>query len=189
MMNGHPPFVAIQEAARRAEKEGMIPLILEAGQDLPVHFVLCDRYCVSFVRVRRLKYPGFAPEEIAISCARDVEALREIAVMEEIFRELWVRGPDRSWHRYLVLRDEIEELEGWDNDEKDPEGVPPSPPELFPKGTLPRALVLSGRRECDCVRKFPNLPVVRFEEKTPLNIFSFLKTRFSLYYRIYRQSS
>ncbi len=58
MIRGHPPYVAICEAVVKAEKYGMIALVLEPGQDQPVHFVLCDGLCVSFVRVRRLKYSG-----------------------------------------------------------------------------------------------------------------------------------
>ena len=131
MIRGHPPYVAICEAVIKAEKNGMIAMVFENGQDLPVHLVLCDGPCVSFVRVRRMKYPRFSVKDIEAACRNDIALLREISVTDEIFRELWVRGPDRRWHRYLVLPDAIEELDGFDDDgdEKPAEGkVPPSPP-------------------------------------------------------------
>ena len=33
-----------------------------------------------------------------------------LPVPEGIYRELWVRGPGRAWHRYLVLPESVEEL-------------------------------------------------------------------------------
>jgi len=43
----------------------------------------------------------------------DVEKCKEVA--QEIFRELWVRGPDREWHRYLVLPGSREILDNRDD--------------------------------------------------------------------------
>jgi hypothetical protein len=52
-------------------------------------------------------------------------------VTPEIFRELWVRGPDRHWYRYLVLPDSIEVLEDDDDDEDPGAGVALPPPPVF----------------------------------------------------------
>jgi hypothetical protein len=111
MTRGHPPHVAIGEAERKARAEGVMVFALEPEGDLPFHFVICDRDCISLVRVRRLKYPGYGIAAIEHSCKNDIAALRAVSVTPEIFRKLWVRGPDRHWYRYLVLRDSIEPLE------------------------------------------------------------------------------
>jgi hypothetical protein len=107
--------------------------LLEPEGDLPFHFVICDRDCISLVRVRRLKYPGYEVAAIEQSCKNDIAALRAVSVTPEIFRELWVRGPDRHWYRYLVLKDGIEPLEnGHDDDREETEGsLLPSPQDLM----------------------------------------------------------
>ena len=127
---GHPPYVAISEAERKAKARGLMVFSLEPGGDLPFHFVICDRDCISLVRVRRLKYPGYTVAEIECSCKNDIAALRAVPVTQEIFRELWVRGPDRHWYRYLVLPGSVEILEDGDepedNDRQEGGTIPPS---------------------------------------------------------------
>ncbi len=107
MTRGHPPYVAIGEAGRKAKARGWLVLVLEPAGELPFHFVTCDRGRVSLVRVRRLKYPGYGTAEIEHSCKNDIAALRSVTVTAAIFRELWVRGPDRHWYRFLVLPDSL----------------------------------------------------------------------------------
>ena len=119
MTRGHPPHVAIGEAERKARAEGLMVVLLEPEGDLPFHFVICDRDCISLVRVRRLKYPGYEIAAIERSCKNDIAALRAVSVTPEIFRELWVRGPGRDWHRYLVLKDTIEALENDEDRQKE----------------------------------------------------------------------
>jgi hypothetical protein len=133
MTRGHPPHVAIGEAERKARAKGLMVFLLEPEGDLPFHFVICDRDCISLVRVRRLKYPGYEVAAIEQSCKNDIAALRAVPVTPEIFRELWVRGPDRTWHRYLVLKDGIEPLEnGPDDDGEETQGsLLPSPKDLM----------------------------------------------------------
>jgi len=119
MTRGHPPHVAIGEAERKARARGLMVFSLEPEGDLPFHFVICDRDCISLVRVRRLKYPGYGVAAIEQSCKNDIAALRAIPVTPEIIRELWVRGPDRTWHRYLVLKDTIEARENDEDRQKE----------------------------------------------------------------------
>jgi hypothetical protein len=111
--------VAIGEAERKARARGLMVFALEPEGDLPFHFVICDRDCISLVRVRRLKYPGYGVAAIEQSCKNDIAALRAIPVTPEIIRELWVRGPDRTWHRYLVLKDTIEARENDEDRQKE----------------------------------------------------------------------
>lgn len=131
MTRGHPPHVAIGEAGRKAKARGWLVLVLEPVGELAFHFITCDRGCVSLVRVRRLKYPGYGTAEIEHSCKNDIAALRSIPVTEEIFRELWVRGPDRHWYRFLVLPDSLVVIEDDDlpdivsPDGTEPDGVRP----------------------------------------------------------------
>ena len=129
MTRGHPPYVAIGEAQRRAKARGLLVLAVEPVGELPFHFVTGDRGCISLVRVRRLKYPGYGIAEIEHSCKNDIAALRSITVTQEIFRELWVRGPDRRWYRYLVQPDWLAIIEDID----EPADVGSVPP---PAGTI-----------------------------------------------------
>ena len=129
MTRGNPPVVAIGEAKRKAAAKGFMLIAVETDRHLPFDFVINDRDCTSLVRVRRLRYPRYEVPDIGISCAHEIAELRKILVPEEIFRELWVRGPDRSWHWYLVLPDSIEILEDGDDDERDIGEA--SPPPLF----------------------------------------------------------
>jgi len=116
MTRGHPPVVAIGEAKRKAAARGFTLIAVETDGQLPFDFEINDRGCTSLVRVRRLRYPRYDIPDIGISCAQEIAELRKIQLPEEIYRELWVRGPDRHWHRYLVLPDSIEVLEDGDED-------------------------------------------------------------------------
>jgi hypothetical protein len=115
MTRGRYPLVAIGEAQRRAVSWGFALFLIVSGEKLPFDFVIGDGRRISIVRVRRLKYAGYGTADIARTCACEIAALRALAVPEGICRELWVRGPDRSWHRYLVLPDAIEALDKLEN--------------------------------------------------------------------------
>jgi len=141
MTRGHPPVVAIGEAKRKAAAQGFTLIAVETDGQLPFDFVINDRGCTSLVRVRRLRYPRYDIPDIGISCAHEIAELRKIQLPEEIFRELWVRGPDRHWHRYLVLPGSIEVLE--DGDDKGERGnrkpAPPSPSRFRERVTAKKA--------------------------------------------------
>lgn len=114
MTRGYRPVIAIGEAKQKAQVLGLLVFTLEPGDNLPFHFVICNRECISLVRVRRLKYPGYDVAAIEHSCRNEIEILRALPVTQEIFRELWVRGPGREWYRYLVLPGSVEMLENRD---------------------------------------------------------------------------
>jgi hypothetical protein len=111
MTRGCKPVVAIGEAKRKAQAWGFMLIAVVADTRLPFDFVINDQGCISLVRVRRLKYAQYCTAEIQRLCAQEIAELRQVAAPEGIFRELWVRGPDRTWHRYLVLSESIEPLE------------------------------------------------------------------------------
>ena len=110
MTRGNKPVVAIGEAKRKAQARGFALIIVEAEIILPFDFVIRDHDRISLVRVRRLKYAQYSIVDILRLCAREIKELRETPVGDEIFRELWARGPGRDWHRYRVLKDGIESL-------------------------------------------------------------------------------
>jgi hypothetical protein len=111
LTRGHPPTVAIGEAQRQAASMGCPVLAMSTGGTiLPFDFVIYDQGSISLVRVRRLRYAGYDIADIEVSCRKEIEALRAVTVGPEISRQLHVRGPDRHWHRYLVLPDSIEEI-------------------------------------------------------------------------------
>ena len=115
MTRGYKPVVAIGEAQRKATAWGFILIMLVTEAKLSFDFIISDRGCISLVRIRRLKYSQFGIADILRSCGQEIKELREIRIPDGIFRELWVRGPDRTWHRYLVLADGIEALENEDS--------------------------------------------------------------------------
>ncbi len=111
MSRGRYPVVAIREAQRKAEALGFVLILVDAGIKLPFDFVISDGGCISLVWVRRLKSATYRVEEIERLCDREIAELRDPGIPDGIDRELWVRGPDRNWHRYLVLPDSVEALE------------------------------------------------------------------------------
>ncbi len=108
MTRGYKPVVAIGEAQRKATAWGFMLIGLVTEAKLPFDFVIQDRGRTSLVRVRRLKYSQYGISDILMSCGQEIKELRELRIPDGIYRELWVRGPDRIWHRYLVLADRLE---------------------------------------------------------------------------------
>jgi hypothetical protein len=118
MSRGYKPVVAIGEAQRKAITWGFLLIGLVTEAKLPFDFMIRDNDRTSLVRVRRLKYATYRPENILITCAQEIKELREFKIPDGILKELWVRGSDRSWHRYLILAENIEVLkEGEDSQE------------------------------------------------------------------------
>ena len=126
MTRGYKPVVAIGEAQRKAIVWGFVLIGLVTEAKLPFDFVINDRGRTTLVRVRRLKYSQYGISDILRSCGQEIKELRELNIPDGIFKELWVRGPDRAWHRYLVLEDGIEALENEEDrrDVKDSAGIP-----------------------------------------------------------------
>jgi hypothetical protein len=120
------PVVAIGEAQRRATAWGFMLIGLVTEAKLPFDFVVNNRGCTGLVRVRRLKYSQYGSSDIIRSCGQEIKELQELRIPDGIYRELWVRGPDRTWHRYLILADGIEVLENDESrqEENNPAGIP-----------------------------------------------------------------
>ena len=110
MTRGLRPVVAIGEAKRQAAAWGYLVMIIETTGWLPFDFAIDDRGEISRVRVRRLKYADYDPLRIQESCRHEIEELRRLCGVEKIHHELWVRGPEREWHQYLILPDSVEML-------------------------------------------------------------------------------
>jgi len=115
MTRGYKPVVAIGEAQRRATAWGFVLIGLVTEAKLPFDFVIHDTGRTTLVRVRRLKYSSYGIADIMKLCGQEIKELRELRIPDGIYRELWVRGPDRTWHRYLVLAESIEALENDEN--------------------------------------------------------------------------
>ncbi|MDD1718591.1 MAG: hypothetical protein LUQ25_00900 [Methanoregulaceae archaeon] len=101
MTRGHPAVRAVEEAIGYAERNGWRVITVGAGQ-LPCDFMAIDGDRITLVKVRRVRYRG---EDISRSCGQEIEDLR--AAVFPAGRELWVRGPDRTWYRYAVLQDQV----------------------------------------------------------------------------------
>jgi hypothetical protein len=116
MTRGYRPVIAIGDAKQKAVAWGFDLVIVETQKKIPFDFVIDDRGCISLVRIRRIKYPQYGIADIQRTCAQETRELRTLPVPEGIYCELWVRGSDRSWHRYLVLPDSVEELLAGDDE-------------------------------------------------------------------------
>ena len=111
LTRGIKPLVAIGEAKRKATAWGFMLIGLETDEKLPYGFAFHNKGETTLNRVRRLKYADFRPEQILRTCARQIQELREAAIMANLAKELWVRGPDRTWHRYRILPETIAPVE------------------------------------------------------------------------------
>jgi hypothetical protein len=111
LTRGTRPLAAIGEAQRRAVSWGFVVFALVTGETTTFDFTVHDRGDISLVRVRRLKQHGYRPELIQRSCAQQIRELRQLSVPPGIMKELWVRGPERAWHRYRVLPETVEGVE------------------------------------------------------------------------------
>ena len=130
MTRGYKPVVAIGEAQRKAIVWGFVLIGLVTEAKLPFDFVINDRGRTTLVRVRRLKYSSYGIADIMKLCGQEIKELRELRIPDGIYRELWVRGPDRTWHRYLVLAESIEALEN--NEKRQEENNPADSPQTDP---------------------------------------------------------
>jgi hypothetical protein len=110
MTGGKRPLAGIGEAQRKAVSWGFVVTGVVTEAPSPFDFTVHDKGSISLVRVRRLKHHGYRTELILRSCAEQIREFRELAEPTGILRELWVRGPERAWHRYRVLPETIEEV-------------------------------------------------------------------------------
>ena len=126
MTRGYRPVVAIGEAQRKATAWGFMLIELVTEAKLPFDFVVNIHGRTSLIRIRRLKYSQYGISDILKSCAQEIKELRELRIPDGILRELWVRGPERTWHRYLVLAESIEALKTEENrlEENGSAGIP-----------------------------------------------------------------
>jgi len=111
LTRGIKPLVAIGEATRNATAGGFMLIGLETDEKLPYDFAFHNKGETTLARVRRLKHADLRSEQILRTCAREIQELREAAIMANLAKELWVRGPDRTGHRYRILPDTIDPVE------------------------------------------------------------------------------
>ena len=110
MTRGIRPVAGIAEAKRMATAWGFALIEISMEAPMPFDFGIHSNGSTSLVRVRRLKNHGYRAELICRSCAGQIREFRELVLPEGIGRELWVRGPERAWHRYRVLAETLEEV-------------------------------------------------------------------------------
>jgi hypothetical protein len=126
MVRGKRPLTAIAEAKRKAASWGFVLIELTVSVPVPFDFAIHDNGATSLVRVRRLRLNEYRADSIARSCAVQVRELRELALPYGIGRELWVRGPQRVWHRYRITPETVEEVT--DVQRAEPLPAQPGPP-------------------------------------------------------------
>ncbi len=104
------PFVAIREAQQMATALGFTVIGLVMEEPGPFDFAIHDAGSYRLVRVRRLRQNEYRMESIIRSCAREISEFRDLDVPEGIGRELWVRGPQRTFRRYRVGPETVEAI-------------------------------------------------------------------------------
>jgi hypothetical protein len=110
MTRGIRPVAGIAEAKRMATAWGFTLIEIGMEAQMPFDFGIHSNGSTSLVRVRRLKNHGYREELICRSCAGQIREFQKLVLPEGIGRELWVRGPERAWHRYRVLHETLEEV-------------------------------------------------------------------------------
>ncbi len=113
MSRGHPPKAAIAEAKRYAAARGYT-IIDVLARNHPFDFMISRDHYVVVVRVRRLRYRGYDTESILATCDEEIREIRGCTLARAVGRELWVRGPERTWYRYRVMPEEIRRLGCWE---------------------------------------------------------------------------
>jgi hypothetical protein len=107
---GRRPKIAIEDAERHAATLGCEVLVPNVDS-APYDFVAVRNGHTVLVRVRRIKHHRYSVPEIECYCSREIADLRNAIFSGDATRELWVKGPQRAIHRYLVLPDRVEAME------------------------------------------------------------------------------
>jgi hypothetical protein len=108
---GYLPRAAIAEAKEYAARKGYEIIDLDAS-DLPFDFMISRSQRFTLVRVRRFRYRRYETGNVAFHCQKEIGELQDCRVSGT--RELWVRGPERTWHRYRVGPEGIKRLGRWE---------------------------------------------------------------------------
>ncbi|NTV00787.1 MAG: hypothetical protein HGA55_06680 [Methanoregulaceae archaeon] len=126
MSRGRSPKKAIAEAKEYATSKGY-QVIHSDRSGYPFDFMISREQRITLVRVRRFRYRGYDSECVRSHCRDEIKELRNCTVSGT--RELWVRGPDRTWHRYRITADGIRRIGRWEvsYDHQPPEGDSHSP--------------------------------------------------------------
>jgi len=80
---------------------------------IPCDFMAIHEGQLTLARVKRIRYARYGLPDIAASCRREILELRGTPVSENTSRELWVRGPGRHWHGYVISPERID-VSDWD---------------------------------------------------------------------------
>lgn len=105
--------MAIREAREYAESIGFHITDIDP-EHFHADFMISRKDQIAIVRVRRIKYRSYDVAAIGTSCRKEIGQLRLCPVFGRVNRELWVRGPERTWHRYRVSPDRIKHIGHWE---------------------------------------------------------------------------
>lgn len=124
MTRGRPPLVAQEYANPVAEKRGTVMHYQHEPGSL-CNFSIMNPERVTFVRIRRVRRLCCTIEEIARQFAPEIAALRMIASVPAISRELWICSPKGAWRFLRICEGSILEL-GRDGMQLAPAGPAPA---------------------------------------------------------------
>jgi hypothetical protein len=109
MTRGRPPHQALKEAKAIARRQGRLSENTK-GQGLLYDFSIHLALLTICVRIKRVRTPAPAQEDILSACRRDIIALRRVPATAVHIRELWVRSSAGGWQYFLVLDDLLVEI-------------------------------------------------------------------------------
>jgi hypothetical protein len=110
MPRGRKPLIALGEAKHIAEKRGEVRHFRHEP-DMICNFVIYIAGLVAHVRVRRVERIRITTDWLEHEAAKDLAALRFIALSPEISRELWVYTPKGLFRFFRVLENSLVELD------------------------------------------------------------------------------
>jgi hypothetical protein len=109
MTRGRPPLVALEDANPIADKRGTVMHYQHEPGSL-CNFSIMSPGRVTFVCVKRLRRLCCTIEELARQFAPEIAALRMIASVPAISRELWLCSPKCAWRFFRICDGSILEL-------------------------------------------------------------------------------
>lgn len=130
MTRGRKPLIALGIATHIAEQRGEVRHFRH-GPDMICNFVIYMIACVSFVRVRRVIRIRITPDWLEREAAEDIAALRFIASLPGVSRELWIHTPKGTFRFFRVLDNSLAELDR-DGRQLPAPASPGEPPAVIP---------------------------------------------------------
>jgi hypothetical protein len=133
MRKGRPPHVTLREAEKIARCRGDV---IPGGRSDAFDLIICEKFRVVFVRVRRTLTRFSWPLEVLAQYRYDIARVHRLPLTDITAREFWLRLPNGTWQFFLVRHDSIIEIEA-DGNYRQRSDLPVVTAEFTREETLP----------------------------------------------------